>query len=114
MPGELEKLKDYMTRLHINEAAAVVAEMLMDAQVKETSYQSFLITLMEHEIKKREEKQLGRLYKLASFPECKTLDDFDLDEQDSLSKKQLQQLKELLWLEQAYTLILLGPPGSGI
>ena len=113
MLGELEQLKDYMTRLHITEAAAVVDELLMDAQVKEPSYQSFLITLMEHEIKRREEKQLSRLYKLASFPECKTLDDFDLDEQESLSKKQLQQLKELLWLEQAYTLILLGPPGVG-
>ena len=113
MPGELKQLKDYMTRLHITEAAAVVDEILMDAQVKEPSYQSFLMTLMEHEIKKREEKQLGRLYKLASFPECKTLDDFNIDEQESLSKKQLLQLKELLWLEQAYTLILLGPPGVG-
>jgi hypothetical protein len=25
---------------------------------------------MQHEIKKREEKQLERLYKLASFPDC--------------------------------------------
>jgi DNA replication protein DnaC len=113
MPGELEQIKDYMTRLHMTEAAAVVAEMLMNAQVKETSYQSFLLTLLEYEIKLREEKQLDRLYKLASFPECKTLDDFDLKEQNSLSKKQLLQLKELLWLEQAYTLILLGPPGVG-
>ena len=60
MPGELEQLKDYMTRLHITEAAAVVDEILMDAQVKEPSYQSFLMTLMEHEIKKREEKQVGK------------------------------------------------------
>ncbi len=91
MPGELEQIKDYMTRLHMTEAAAVVAEMLMNAQVKETSYQSFLLTLLEYEIKLREEKQLDRLYKLASFPECKTLDDFDLKEQNSLSKKQLLQ-----------------------
>lgn len=61
----------------------------------------------------REEKQVARLYKLAAFPECKTLDDFDLSEQESLSKKQFNQLRELLWLEQAYNLILLGPPGVG-
>ena len=30
-----------------------------------------------------------------------------------LSKKQLTQLRELIWLEQAYNLILLGPPGVG-
>lgn len=34
-------------------------------------------------------------------------------EQQSLSKKQLKQLQELIWLEQAYNLILLGPPGVG-
>jgi DNA replication protein DnaC len=56
---------------------------------------------------------LERLYKLASFPECKTLDDFDLSDQESLSKKQLNQLRELIWLEQAYNLIFLGPPGVG-
>jgi DNA replication protein DnaC len=47
------------------------------------------------------------------FPEYKPLDDFDLSEQQSLSKKQLKQLQELIWLEQAYNLILLGPPGVG-
>ena len=113
MSVELEQLKNYMKRLKITEAAAVVDEMLMDAQVKEPSYQSFLMNLMQHEIGKREEKQLGRLYKLAAFPEHKTLDDFDLSEQQSLSKKQLKQLQELIWLEQAYNLILLGPPGVG-
>lgn len=40
-------------------------------------------------------------------------DDFDLSAQESLSKKQLNQLRELLWLEQAYNLIFLGPPGVG-
>jgi DNA replication protein DnaC len=102
-----------MKRLKITEAAAVVEEKLMDAQVKELSYQRFLSELMQYEIKRREEKQRLRSYKLASFPEYKTLEDFDLSAQPSLSKKQLNQLKELLWLEQAYNLILLGPPGVG-
>ena len=102
-----------MKRLKITEAAAVVEQKLIDAQVKEPSYQAFLSDLLQHEIKMREGKQLERLYKLASFPECKTLDDFDLSDQESLSKKQLNQLRELIWLEQAYNLILLGPPGVG-
>lgn len=40
-------------------------------------------------------------------------DEFDITEQKSLSLKKLNQLRELLWLEQAYNLILLGPPGVG-
>jgi len=110
---ELEQLKTDMKRLKITEAAAVVEERLHNAQLKEPSYLVFLMELVQHEIKKREEKQSARLYKLASFPEYKTLDDFDLSEQQSLSKKQLTQLRELIWLEQAYNLILLGPPGVG-
>jgi DNA replication protein DnaC len=110
---ELEQLKTDMKRLKITEAAAVVEERLHNAQLKEPSYLVFLMELVQHEIKKREEKQFARLYKLASFPEYKTLDDFDLSEQQSLSKKQLTQLRELIWLEQAYNLILLGPPGVG-
>ena len=86
MSADLEQLKNDMKRLKITEAAAVLEARLMDAQVKEPSYQGFLMDLLRHEIKMREEKQLLRLYKLASFPECKTLDDFDLSDKESLSK----------------------------
>lgn len=42
MPAELEQLINDMKRLNITEAAAVVEEKLMDAQMKELSYQRFL------------------------------------------------------------------------
>ncbi len=38
--------------LKITEAAAVVEERLLEARVKEPSYQVFLMNLMQHEIKK--------------------------------------------------------------
>ncbi|GCL74940.1 hypothetical protein PN4B1_49350 [Paenibacillus naphthalenovorans] len=41
------------------------------------------------------------------------MEEFRLEEQQSLSKRQLSQLRELLWLEQNYNLIFLGPPGVG-
>ena len=49
----------------------------------------------------------------ANFPYMKTLELFDLSDQTSLNERQLNQLKELNWLEQQYNLILLGPPGVG-
>jgi DNA replication protein DnaC len=57
----------------------------------------------------RQEKQLAKRYRWALLPEIKTLDEFNLEEQQSLSKRQLNQLRELLWLEQNYNLIFLGP-----
>ena len=38
---------------------------------------------------------------------------YNLNEQQSISKKQMNQLKEFTWLDQLYNLILLGPPGVG-
>lgn len=61
----------------------------------------------------REEKLIERRMKWASFPFHKTLQDFNLEEQPSLSKRQFNQLIELNWIEQLYNLILLGPPGTG-
>ncbi len=51
--------------------------------------------------------------KWATFPFSKTLEEFNLKEQKSLSNKQLNRLKDLTWIEQLYNLILLGPPGVG-
>jgi len=73
----------------------------------------FLTHLLEYEKKRREEKQLEKRLKWAAFPFHKTLDEFDLKEQQSLSKKHMNQLKEMIWLEQMYNIIFLGPPGVG-
>lgn len=70
-------------------------------------------SILEYEQKRREEKLQEKRLKWAAFPFRKSLDEFNLDEQQSLSKKQLNQLKELTWIEQLYNIILLGPPGVG-
>ncbi|MFB4166216.1 ATP-binding protein [Alteribacillus sp. JSM 102045] len=51
--------------------------------------------------------------KWARFPYQKSLDMFEMDGQPSLSNRQMNQLKELSWMEQSYNLIFLGPPGVG-
>jgi len=72
-----------------------------------------LNSILEYEQKRREGKLQEKRLKCAAFPFRKSLDEFNLDEQQSLSKKQLNQLKELTWIEQLYNIILLGPPGVG-
>ena len=86
---------------------------MKEAEESECSYLTFLTHLLEYEKKRREEKQLEKRLKWATFPFHKTLDEFDLKEQQSLSKKHMNQLKEMIWLEQMYNIIFLGPPGVG-
>lgn len=104
-----EKLKT----LHFSEAALHLPLLVREAEEKEVSYLSFLNSLLDYEKKRREEKQNEKRIKWASFPFYKTLDDFNLDEQQSLSRKQFNQLRELTWIEQLFNIILLGPPGVG-
>jgi DNA replication protein DnaC len=100
MLGATAELKEQMKTLKISEMAKVLDDFLLEAETKELSYQEFLYKLVNYELSKREEKQRDKWLKWAAFPEYKTLDEFNLAEQQSLSKKQLQQLRELLWVEQ--------------
>jgi DNA replication protein DnaC len=113
MLGATSELKQQMKALKITEMAKALDDFLLEAEAKELSCQQFLSKLVSYELSKRGEKQRDKWLKWAAFPQYKTLDEFDLAEQQSLSKKQLQHLRELLWVEQVYNLLLLGPPGVG-
>lgn len=110
---QLKELQQILKSLRLGEAAEYLPALLEKAGKNDETHASFLFTLMDYEQRRREEKKIERHLKWASFPFDKTLEDFNLDEQQSLSKKQFNQLKELLWVEQLYNLILLGPPGVG-
>jgi len=83
------------------------------AESNDDSYTQFLYDVMTYEQKCREEKQIEKRLKLATFPHDKSLELFDVQQQPSLSKKQLNQLGTLNWIEQLYNLVLLGPSGVG-
>jgi len=109
MQATIDDLKTMLRTVNLHNAAEQIEELLNVALNKSISYEKFLEGLMQCEINGREEKRFERRLKHASFPEYKTLDEFDLNEQPSLSKRQFNQLKELSWIEQGYNLILLGP-----
>ncbi|KYD04434.1 IS21-like element helper ATPase IstB [Heyndrickxia sporothermodurans] len=109
----LKKSEELLKTLHLSEAAHSLSQFVKQAETNESTYLSFLYSILEYEQKRREEKQLEKRLKWAAFPFQKTLDEFHLEEQQSLSQKQLNHLRELTWIEQLYNIILLGPPGIG-
>ena len=108
-----EDLKSMLKTLNMYNAAGQLEELLTQSLDKSLSYEKFLEKVFNSELKGREEKRLENRLKWASFHQYKTLEEFDLKESQSLSERQLNQLRELTWLEQGYNLILLGPPGLG-
>ncbi|WP_164669832.1 IS21-like element helper ATPase IstB [Virgibacillus doumboii] len=113
MSHSLKHIQQQLRALRLSESADYLPTLITQAESDEWTYRMFLTRLAEYEQKRRDEKQIEKRLKWAAFPSYKTLDAFNLNEQQSLSKKHISQLKEFTWLDQLYSLILLGPPGVG-
>lgn len=61
----------------------------------------------------RAEKQNALRRRRAALPAEKTLQAFDFGFQISVSKEQMLRLSDMTWVEQAYNICFLGPPGVG-
>lgn len=61
----------------------------------------------------RVEKQNILRRKRAALPAEKTLDTFDFGFQRSVSREQMLRISDMTWVEQAYNICFLGPPGVG-
>ena len=61
----------------------------------------------------RIEKQNLLRRRRAALPAEKTLQTFDFGFQKSVSKEQMLRLSDMTWVEQAYNICFLGPPGVG-
>ncbi|WP_163527243.1 IS21-like element helper ATPase IstB [Halobacillus ihumii] len=113
MVGTVENLQAQFHQFRMSETSKELPSFLRKAEVSSWTYQEFLHELLTYEEKRREEKMIEKHLKWAKFPYEKHLDEFDLGEQPSLSTRQLKQLRELSWLDHAFNLIFLGPPGVG-
>ncbi|MED3648868.1 IS21-like element helper ATPase IstB [Halalkalibacterium halodurans] len=111
--SQLQQLQDLMRTLRLAETANQLPELIREAEKKDSSFTQFLLDVGTYEQNRREEKQLEKRFKWATFPFHSTVDEYDLKEQKSLNNKKLNQLKDLTWIEQLYNIIFLGPPGVG-
>lgn len=70
---------------------------------------------MLYETNTRKEKGLIKRMKAAGFPYDKLNDDFDFNRKGftSITQSHMKQLLQLNWLEKAYNIMFLGPPGLG-
>jgi DNA replication protein DnaC len=111
--SSIETLESMLRTLKMYHTAENIDNIIEISRRKSLTNERFLEEFLNEEIKDRESRRLEKRLKQALFPEYKTLSEFNLDEQRSLSMRQLNQLKELIWLEQGYNIIFLGPPGVG-
>lgn len=108
-----EMIKEHCKQLNLTALAANLDSTIAEAEKNQTSYLELVKTLIQKEINHRKEKDLERRAMQARLPLSYNLDLYDFTVSNGLEKKQLNQLRELLWLEQNFNIILMGPSGTG-
>lgn len=108
-----ELIKNQCKQLHLTALQESLDDILSDAQARQVSYLELIKTLMEKEIAHRSQKDLLKRTQAAHLPLCYNLDMYDFSVSNGLEKQQLNQLRELNWLEQNFNVILMGPSGTG-
>jgi DNA replication protein DnaC len=94
-------------------AAQALAGLIEQSQKEEWSPLKTIDALLSKERDNRAEKAREKRMKDAGFPYMATIEGFDFGFQRSVSKKHMLQLKELSWLESAFNVLFIGPPGVG-
>ncbi len=68
---------------------------------------------LDEQLRLRAEKQNALRRKRAGLPYEKTIEQFDFGFQRSITKETMLRLSDMTWVEQAYNVCFLGPPGIG-
>ncbi len=109
----IELIRQYAEVLRLTQIKRNPEAFIHQAQIDKPGYQDFIKQLLETEVVHRQRTDYERRYKMARLPKDHELDNYDYNISNGLGKTQLIQLRELLWLEQNYNLVLMGPSGVG-
>lgn len=109
----VHQIKAYARELNLTSLAAQIEPLLEEALRKEPSYSDFSLTLLEKEILGRRAANLARRIRAARLPLAHDLDQYDHAFMNGISPVQMRQLRELVWLDQKFNLMLTGPSGTG-
>jgi len=75
--------------------------------------EAYLLEMLRSEVESRDKRAEAERMKQARLPTFKGFDEFDTDFQKGISREQLDTLARLEWLDAAFNLVLIGPPGTG-
>jgi DNA replication protein DnaC len=113
MKTKTETLRNLTQQLRLSGIGTSIDDLLMKVQQDQSSYLDFALTLFETEINHRNRQNLLRRLKNAKLPTNNNLDNWQHNKQNGLPKQQMSQLRECVWLEPNFNIILMGPSGTG-
>ena len=106
-----QQLREQLAYLKLSAVAEQLARALEHAETAKPSYTRFLADLLSVEITATEQRRLDGRLRFASFPQQKTLEQFDFDAQPSLDRRLVEELATLRFVQEKANVLLIGPPG---
>ena len=110
---QIKQIKQYADTLRLTQLRNKAEHVIHQAQIDGPSYLEFVHDMLKAEVLQRQRNDYERRLKLAHLPASHNLEEYDFNFANGITKPQLHQLRELLWLEQNYNIILMGPSGTG-
>lgn len=110
---KIKRIKQHADLLRLTLMRNTAEDLIHQAQIDKPTYIDFTLSILEKEVLQRQKNDFERRIKLARLPRTHDLDKYDYSFSASINKKQMKELRELLWMEQMYNLILMGPSGTG-
>lgn len=111
--NQTENIKQYARAVRLPTLATTCDALIHQAQIDTPSYLEFTEMILSKEVEQRQKNDFEKRMKVARLPLCHDLDTFDFNYSAGITKPQMKQLRELVWLEQNYNVVLMGPSGVG-
>ncbi len=108
-----DRLQTALRELRLSGLAQTLDVRLQEAQGHALNHAEFLELILQDELLVRQERQIERRVKSATFRELKALDDFDWSFNPSIPRKQLFDLATCRFVRERRDVLFLGPPGVG-
>lgn len=110
---KLDRIKELAKDMKLNYLRENASQIIEQADINDLSYQNMLLNILEKEVDLKDNRAQERRLKSAGFPVIKKIEEFDFNFQKSITKKHINRLLEMDWIDRVYNLIFLGPPGLG-
>lgn len=110
---KLKELKEYASVLKLNVLKLNPELQIHQAQIDKTEYIDFIYNILKEEINYKQSKKQKMMLTLATLPPNCDLNQFDYTHESGISKQELKELRTLIWMENNYNIVLMGPSGVG-
>ena len=108
-----DNIKEYCGRLNLSYIHLKLSSLILKAQEEQPTYIDFLADTLRMEAEMREIHTREVRVKTSRIPPKHDLDEYDFNFGSGISQREMNELRQLTWLNQAYNVVLMGPSGTG-